>query len=105
MSSTEYMREYRARKGGRTDADRAVSRAMAAAVRMIREECPDIWHDLLREARLSLGLPVEEGPNGQFTFEREHGTARGYRQHTYRKENTCGPCRDAWARHERNRRR
>jgi hypothetical protein len=101
----DYMRAYRARTGGMALADKARNRAEIAAAKLLRDTCPDIWRDLLAEARRSLGLPVEEGPNGNFTKDREHGTDRGYRQHHYRGEDPCPECKKAWAKAHRDRRR
>jgi hypothetical protein len=96
----EYMRDYRARTGGTAMADKALSKANAAAVKLLRETCPDLWRELLADARASLGMPIEEGPGGNFTKDREHGTVRGYRQHQYRGEDSCDPCKAAWAKAE-----
>jgi hypothetical protein len=98
------MREYRRRGGGKTaPSDKANSRAIGLAVKWVREHHPEVWVDCLAMARLSLGLPIDVGPNGQFTKPIEHGTNAGYHAHWYRGEAPCKACRDARNAKERER--
>jgi hypothetical protein len=100
----EYQREYRARGGGKSaPADRANARATAAAAKLLRESCPELWRELLTEARESLGLPVATGPGGNFTIPQEHGTTTGHRQHLYRGEDPCDACKAAMTRSRKRR--
>ncbi len=92
---TEYMREYRSRTGGLAPSDRAHLLAKENLAKWVRRELPDVWHDVLAEARKTLGMPTEVGPGGQFTKPIEHGTVGGCRAHRYRKEKPCRACLDA----------
>lgn len=91
----DYMRQYRAKHGGSAPSDKARSRANAAAAKWVYDNHPELYSDFLMRARLTLGLPVEEGPSGNFTKPIEHGTIGGYNAHLYRKETPCNECRIA----------
>lgn len=49
-TKTEYMRRYRAAKGGASDADRANARAANKAATWVRHHRPELWRELLDEA-------------------------------------------------------
>lgn len=98
MSRAEYMREYRARAGGtaRTaPADKANSRARAAAARWVRDNHPEVWGNLIVAARSSLGLSTELSPNGNFCQPIRCGEWQGYQTHVRRGEAPCSACRAA----------
>jgi hypothetical protein len=95
MSGTnaEYMREYRARHGGSAPADRARSRANAAAAKWVNDNHPEVYAELLAEARSSLGLSLLTGPSGNFRSGFAHGTETGYKMHYRNGEKPCDACR------------
>lgn len=63
----DYMREYRARFGGSAPADKARRRANDAAARWVLHNMPELYGNLLAEARAYYGLALTTGPTGQFS--------------------------------------
>jgi hypothetical protein len=104
MTNVEYQRAYRARHGGSSPADKARQRANTAAAKWVFHNMPELYGNLLAEARSYLGMPTDIGPSGQFTKPIEHGTKKGYDAHRYRNENACPACRSAMAAYYRQRR-
>lgn len=92
MSTAEYQRAYRARFGGTDPAQRARRKAIDEAGKWVRENHPDVWHDMLRRARGALALSTEVGPSGGFANPIPHGTYAGFCAHRYRGEDACDEC-------------
>jgi hypothetical protein len=93
QTKTKYMREYRARHGGTSPADKARSRANAAAAKWVYDNHHEVYAGLLAEARSSLGLSLLTGPSGNFRSGFAHGTETGYKMHYRNGESPCDACR------------
>lgn len=93
MSSmtAEKMRAWRQTPSGKLNT-KARHLASTAALKWFIANLPDLWADMLADARVQVGLPVELTPTGMFGKPIDHGSDHGARAHRYRNEPACDAC-------------